>query len=233
MPKRKANQLREVTIERNFPSAAPGSVMIKMGNTHVLCTASVCVNVPKWLEAADPPRGWVTAEYNMMPGSTPDRQRRGPNSRATEIQRLIARSLRAAIDLHKMPGVLITCDCDVTMADGGTRTASITGAYVALVDAINHARKEGHIVENPIIGPVAAISAGIVDGKTVLDLDYHLDSNADVDLNVVMNHRKQLIEVQGTGEQDTFSRDQLNEMLDLAQKGITKLIRAQRTALKD
>ena len=232
MKKRSRSQLRQVTIDQNFPTAAAGSIMISMGNTRVLCTASLTTKVPGWLENAETPKGWVTAEYNMMPGSTTERQRRGPNSRATEIQRLIARSLRAAVDLYKMPGVMITCDCDVIQADGGTRTASITGAYVALAQAIAWARKNQIIAKNPIIGPVAAVSVGVVQGKTYLDLDYVLDSQADVDMNIVMNHKMELIEIQGTGEQDTFNRDQLNEMLDLGEKGIRKLMRAQRAALK-
>jgi ribonuclease PH len=167
----------------------------------------------------------------MLPGSTPDRKRRGPDSRGTEIQRLIARVLRAAVDLEKMPGVLITCDCDVLNADGGTRTASITGAYVALARAIAVARKRGLIEKNPILGSVAAISVGIVDGKVYLDLDYPLDVRADVDMNVAMNHRGDLIEVQGTGEQGVFSREQLDAMLDLAGKGVRRLQRIQRAAL--
>ncbi len=230
---RRADQLRPITIERHYPTAAPGSVVITMGETRVLCTASLTTDVPPWLKDADPPRGWVTAEYNMLPGSTPNRQRRGPNSRATEIQRLIGRSLRAAVDLHKLPGVQITCDCDVLYADGGTRTASITGAYVALCDAITAGREQGIIEANPIIGPVAAISVGVIDGKVKLDLDYQLDVNAEVDMNVVMNHRDQFVEVQGTGEAGVFDREQLDRMLDVARKGIRQLIRAQRSALAE
>ncbi|MAE62140.1 MAG: ribonuclease PH [Planctomycetaceae bacterium] len=229
---RKRNQLRPVKIQRRFPSAAPGSVMIAAGNTRILCTASISDEPPRWLRDADPPRGWVTAEYNMMPGSTPDRQRRGPNSRATEIQRLIGRSLRAAVDLNKMPGIAVTCDCDVICADGGTRTAAITGAFVALSDAIAAARRDGRITRNPILGPLAAVSVGIIDGKAVLDLDYQLDVRAEVDMNVAMNHRGQFIEVQGTGEAGTFTREQLDDMLDLATRGIRQLIREQRKALK-
>lgn len=233
---RRANQLRPVTLERGYPTAAPGSVVIAMGDTRVLCTASISATPPKWLprdkETGEFTSGWVTAEYNMMPGSTPDRQRRGPNSRATEIQRLIGRSLRAAVDLDKMPGVAITCDCDVLYADGGTRTASITGAYVALADALAHARAEGLIKKNPILSEVAAVSVGICDGKAHLDLDYPLDSNADVDMNVVMTGKGEYVEVQGTGEQGTFDRDQLDTLLDLAGKGIKQLVKAQRDALR-
>ena len=231
---RKRNELRSTTI-KPFKTAAAGSVMIQQGGTHVLCTASIATDVPKWLldrETGQPKRGWVTAEYNMMPGSTPDRKRRGPDSRGTEIQRLIGRVLRASVDLDKMPGLAITCDCDVVHADGGTRTASITGAFVALSQAIAHARKHDMIEGNPIIGPVAAISVGIVDGKAHLDLDYPLDVRAEVDMNVAMNHKGQFVEVQGTGEAGVFDRKQLDELLDLAGKGIRKLIRIQRAALK-
>jgi len=240
MSKRKAktpcpDQLRPVTIERGFPTNAAGSVMIAMGDTRVLCTASISSDTPKWLldrETGQPIKGWVTAEYNMMPGSTPDRKRRGPDSRGTEIQRLIARALRAAVDLDKMPGLMITCDCDVVKADGGTRTAAITGAFVALAEAIAHARSAGMISTNPIIGPIAAVSVGVIDGKAYLDLDYPLDVRADVDMNVVMNHKGQFVEVQGTGEAGTFTRAELDTLLDLASKGIRKLVREQRAALK-
>jgi len=231
---RRANQLREVTIEP-YPTAAPGSVMITQGETRVLCTASVLQDVPPFIskdESGNPVAGWVTAEYAMHPASTPDRKRRGTDSRGTEIKRLIARSLRAAVDVNKMSGVAITCDCDVLHADGGTRTASITGAYVALARAIKAARRDGLIQGNPLMGPVAAVSVGVVGGKNYLDLNYALDSVADVDMNVVMNHRKQFIELQGTGEQTTFDREQLDKLLDLAQNGIRKLIQRQRAALR-
>jgi ribonuclease PH len=230
---RKRSELRPTTI-KPYRTRAAGSVIISQGETRVLCTASIADEVPRWLQGKNgqpPTRGWVTAEYSMLPGSTPDRKRRGPDSRGTEIQRLIARVLRAAIDLEKMPGVLITCDCDVLNADGGTRTASITGAFVALSKAIAVARKRGLIKQNPIIGPVAAISVGIIDGKPQLDLDYPLDSRAEVDMNVAMNHRGDFVEVQGTGEQGTFSREQLDTMLKLASSGIRKLIKLQRAAI--
>lgn len=229
---RKQNQLRPLTIERGFPTNAAGSVMIACGETRILCTASIISDVPPWLLKAEPPKGWVTAEYNMIPGSTPDRKRRGNDGRGTEIQRLIGRSLRAAVDLSKMPGVQITCDCEVIKADGGTRTAAITGAFVALADAVRVAREQGLIEKNPILGPVAAVSVGVIDGKPYLDLDYSLDVRAEVDMNVVMNHRGQFIEVQGTGEQGTFDRKELDTLLDLAGSGIRKLIAAQRKALK-
>ena len=231
---RKRDQLRTTRIEP-FPSAAAGSVLITQGQTRVLCTASVAEDVPRWLldpQTGEPTGGWVTAEYAMLPGATPDRKRRGTDSRGTEIKRLIGRSLRAAVDLEQMPGIAITCDCDVIVADGGTRTASITGAYVALAQAIEATRRDGKISRNPLIGPVTAISVGIVDGQPHLDLDYALDSRAEVDMNVAMNHRHELIEIQGTGEQATFDRDQLNDMLDLATKGVRKLMRQQRDALR-
>ena len=231
---RKRTELRPVKIEK-FPTQAAGSVLIKQGNTHVLCTASIAAELPRWMapkRGEEPTKGWVSAEYNMLPASTNDRKRRGPDSRGTEIQRLIGRVLRAAVDMDKVPGLAITCDCDVLQADGGTRTASITGAYVALVQAINHARKEGMIKTNPIIGNVAAVSVGVIDGLPTLDLDYPLDVRAEVDMNVAMNNKGQFIEVQGTGEQGTFSRDELNSLLDLATKGIRQLIRTQNAFLK-
>ncbi|MEM6550868.1 MAG: ribonuclease PH [Planctomycetota bacterium] len=227
------NALRPVSIEP-FPTAAPGSVVISAGNTRVLCTASIAANPPKWIKRDDdgnPTHGWVTAEYAMLPGSTPDRKRRGTDGRSTEIQRLIGRALRAAVDLDQMPGLAITCDCDVLHADGGTRTAAITGAMVALTQALNTAQSDGLIPSSPILSPVAAVSVGIVAGRPMLDLDYPRDVNADVDMNVVMNAAGDFIEVQGTGESATFSRDQLNTLLDLAAKGITELQALQQQTL--
>ena len=227
--------MRPVRIERDFPTHAAGSVMMACGETRVLCTASIASDVPPFLidkQTGEPRSGWVTAEYNMMPASTVGRKKRGPDSRGTEIKRLIGRALRAAVDLDAMPGLSITCDCDVVKADGGTRTASITGAYVALADAIAHARKTGLIDRDPIVSPIAAVSVGVVDGRCVLVLDYELDSRAEVDMNVVMNGKGQFIEVQGTGEGGTFDREQLDEMLDLAGKWIRKLLREQSAALK-
>jgi ribonuclease PH len=227
--------MRPVHIE-DFPSAAAGSVLIRQGDTRVLCTAALETDLPKWLKDSGTPgqgpaRGWVSAEYAMLPGSTPQRKKRGPDSRATEIQRLIGRVLRAAVDLEKMPGVLVTCDCDVIVADGGTRTAAITGAFVALARAIAQARAQGLIAANPIRGPVAAVSVGIVAGRRVLDLDYALDVRAEVDLNVAMNHRGELVEVQGTAEGHPFTRADLDKLLDLAASGIRRLLRLQRAAL--
>jgi ribonuclease PH len=168
----------------------------------------------------------------MLPGSTPQRKKRGPDSRATEIQRLIGRSLRAAVDLKKMPGITVTCDCDVLVADGGTRTASITAAFVALGLALGYARKRRLIDRDPIKGPVAAVSVGLIDGRPYLDLDYELDIRAQVDMNVAMNHKFEFVEVQGTAERATFQRTELSELLDLATTGIRKLMRVQRAALR-
>lgn len=235
MNPRPADQLRPTTIEP-FPGNAPGSVVITAGNTRVLCTASVQADVPRWIkkdpETGQPTHGWVSAEYSMLPGSTLDRKRRGPDGRGTEIQRLIGRVLRAAVDKDKMPGLAITCDCDVLVADGGTRTAAITGAYVALRQALNWAKTEGRLEHDPIVSPVAAISVGVIDGVATLDLDYPLDVRAEVDMNVAMNGDGQFIEVQGTGEQGTFDRKQLDELLDLATAGIKDLMAIQRAALK-
>jgi ribonuclease PH len=209
--------------------------MITQGATRVLCTASVADEVPAWM--VDPAtgaatRGWVTAEYAMLPGSTPRRKRRGPDSRGTEIQRLIGRSLRAAVDLERMRGVTVTCDCDVLVADGGTRTASITGAFVALADALRWARGRAWLDADPIAGPVAAASVGLVDGAARLDLDYELDVAAEVDMNVAMNHAGEFVEIQATGEHGTIRREQLDAMLDLATAGIRRLMDLQRRVLE-
>ncbi len=231
---RSADQLRPVSFKA-APAAAPGRVLISQGCTQVLCTASVSLDLPPYLKpkpGEKPTQGWVTAEYSMLPGSTPDRKKRGPDSRGTEIQRLIGRALRASVNLKKMPGVSITCDCDVLVADGGTRTASITGGFVALARAIAWARKQGMIERDPILGPVAAVSVGIVDGRPVLDLDYALDVRAEVDMNVAMNHKGELVEVQGTAERGTFARRDLDRLLDLAGKGIRQLIGVQREVLR-
>ena len=230
---RNRKQLRDVLIER-YPTAAAGSVMIRQGGTRILCTASIERELPRWIPkdaAGKPVHGWVTAEYAMLPGSTPDRKRRGTDGRSTEIQRLIGRALRAAVDLEAMPGVAITVDCDVIVADGGTRTAAITGGFVALAQAIEAARRQELLARDPVVSPVAAISVGVVDGEPVLDLDYALDVRAEVDMNVVMNAKGRFIEVQGTGEHGTFDRGQLDTLLDLAAKGIKQLIKHQRDAL--
>ncbi len=230
---RENNQLREVKITRNYTIHAEGSVLIECGNTKVLCNASVEDRVPVWLRGKG--KGWVTAEYGMLPRSTGSRMRREAASgkqggRTLEIQRLIARSLRAVVNLEALGERIITVDCDVIQADGGTRTASITGAYVALVDAVNKMMADGILKKNPIFGEIAAVSVGIYDGEAVLDLDYPEDSNAETDMNVVMNGAGHFIEVQGTAEGHAFRREEMNEMLDLAEKGINELMQAQQKA---
>lgn len=231
---RSADQLREVRITRNYTCHAEGSVLIEFGNTKVLCTASVEERVPPWLKGKG--AGWVTAEYGMLPRATGSRNRReataGKQSgRTQEIQRLIGRSLRAAVDLEAMGEVQITVDCDVIQADGGTRTASITGGYIALVDAVNLLIAKGKIKKNPMFGQIAAISVGMYNGQAVLDLDYPEDSNAETDMNVVMNEAGGFIEVQGTAEGHAFRRDEMDAMLALAEKGIKELTAAQEQAL--
>ncbi|MEM7206519.1 MAG: ribonuclease PH [Pseudomonadota bacterium] len=233
---RAPDQLRDVTITRHYTKHAEGSVLVEFGDTKVLCTASVESRVPPFLKGKG--TGWVTAEYGMLPRSTGSRMRREANAgkqggRTLEIQRLIGRSLRAAIDTETLGENTVTLDCDVIQADGGTRTASISGAYVALCDAVDSMLKSGVIERNPIHGSVAAISVGIFDGVPVLDLDYAEDSRAETDMNVVMNEAGGFIEVQGTAEGHAFSDDELNAMLGLARKGISEIIQMQQTALKD
>lgn len=228
------DQLRPVTITRNFTCHAEGSVLIEFGNTKVICTASFDAGVPGFLRGKG--QGWVTGEYGMLPRSTGSRMRReatqnNQGGRTMEIQRLIGRSLRAIVDMDALGENTIVLDCDVIQADGGTRTASITGAYVALVDAINKAKSDDLIESDPIIGMIASVSVGIHDGTPVLDLDYAEDSTAETDMNVVMNNDNQFIEVQGTAEGHAFSADELNSMLALAQKGITELFDYQHKAL--
>ena len=232
--KRKNNELRPVSIERNYTMHAEGSVMISCGNTKVLCNASIEDRIPIWLRGKG--QGWVTAEYGMLPRSTHSRMGREAASgkqggRTLEIQRLIARSLRAVVDLKALGERVITVDCDVIQADGGTRTASITGAYVAMCDAVEHLVKTGRLKTNPIHGSIAAVSVGIYNNEPVLDLDYPEDSNAETDMNVVMNDGGHFIEVQGTAEGHAFRREELNELLDLAEHGIKQLIEAQYQAL--
>ncbi|TWT95328.1 Ribonuclease PH [Botrimarina colliarenosi] len=228
---RAANELRSLKLTRGYASAAAGSVLVEWGQTTVLCTASLSNETPPWL--AGKGRGWVTAEYNMLPGSTSPRKARKPDGRSTEIQRLIGRSLRAGVDLAALGERTLTVDCDVLRADGGTRTASITGGWVALRDAIATIRNEdgqllfpeGDVVGpgKPLIGSVAAVSVGLVRDEAALDLDYPEDSTAQVDMNVVATGTGDLIEVQGGGEGTTFSRAQLNAMLDLAIEGIAQI----------
>ncbi len=227
------DQLRKISFIRNFTNNPAGSVLVSFGETKVLCTASVDMDTPKWLRGSD--SGWITAEYSLLPGSSTERVSReatkGKQSgRTMEIQRLIARSLRSIADLSKIKEIQIILDCDVLQADGGTRTASICGSYVALVDAIDRLLKEGKINDNPIFGDLAAISVGICDGQPLLDLDYNEDSNAEVDMNVVMSKGK-FVEIQGTAEREPFDYDQLNEMLNLAQKGIKEIVQIQKNSL--
>jgi len=231
---RQPNELRPITITRRYTMHAEGSVMIECGNTKVICTASVSDKPPHFLRGTG--QGWVTAEYGMLPRSTGSRMGREAargkqGGRTMEIQRLIGRALRAAVDMKVLGEFSINLDCDVIQADGGTRTASITGAYVALADAISHMQKTGLIKNNPLIGEVAAISVGMYKGTPVLDLDYDEDSNAETDMNVIMNCKGDFIEVQGTAEDGAYKRDALNSMLDLATTGISDIVKLQREAL--
>lgn len=232
---RTATQLRPISIQRNYTKHAEGSVLISFGDTKVLCTASVENRVPGFLRGKG--EGWITAEYGMLPRATHDRSNREAASgkqggRTLEIQRLIGRALRSCLDRKKLGERTITLDCDVLQADGGTRTAAITGAYVALCDAIQSCINKGLLTESPIINAVAAVSVGMYQGEAVLDLDYPEDSNCDTDMNVVMDGNGGFIEVQGTAEGVAFSRDQLNTLLALAEQGIGELLQHQQAALK-
>ena len=233
---RATDQLREITIERGWSKQAEGSALISFGNTRVLCTASFTNGVPRWLTGKG--KGWVTAEYAMLPRSTNDRMDRESvkgkiGGRTHEISRLIGRSLRAVIDMKALGENTLVLDCDVLQADGGTRTAAITGAYVAMVDAIEWAREKKFIGQNskPILDSVAAVSVGIIDGEPMLDLMYTEDSRAETDMNVVVTGRGLFVEVQGTAEGAPFDRTELNNLLDLAIGGTTTLAEIQRTAL--
>ncbi len=252
---RQPDELRPLKIKRHYTRATPGSVLIQAGRTTVLCTASLDEKVPAWM--AGKGRGWVTAEYGMLPGSTSPRKDRDRGAkldgRTTEIQRLVGRSLRAVIDLDALGERTVTLDCDVLEADGGTRTLSITGAFIALVDSLHAVfpkgvkkgtgseRADANIAKNagcevpvplfPLRDSVAAVSVGILDGQPILDLDYAEDSAAAVDMNVVMTGSGRFVEVQGTGEEATFTEDELTAMLQLARRGIRELVAAQRTAL--
>ena len=224
---RRPDQLRPLEIIPHWQKYAEGSALIKLGDTWVLCAASVENGVPAFLVGRG--QGWITAEYSMLPRSTHTRSRRDPGGRGKEIQRLIGRSLRAAVDLTRLGERTITVDCDVLNADGGTRVASITGAWVAIALAIRGLVERGELADaSALRPPVAAVSAGIVDGNVVLDLSYVEDSRAEVDLNVVMTEEFGLVEVQGTAERATFSRGQLDAMLDVAAVGIRQLVAAQR-----
>jgi ribonuclease PH len=231
---RSHDELRPFTIERDYTEFAMGSVLVSMGKTRVLCTASVEDETPRWMRNSG--KGWVTAEYSLLPGSSPQRvareAARGRQSgRTQEIQRLIGRSLRAVCDLQAVGERQIILDCDVLQADGGTRTASITGSYVALHDAFTRLIQQGLINRQPLLEPLAAISVGIIGGIAMLDLDYREDSSADVDMNVVMTGSSRFVEIQGTAEAMAFDRDELDTMLALASKGIAELIGAQQEAL--
>lgn len=232
---RNQDELRPIKITRNFTRHAEGSVLIEFGDTKVICTASVEERVPRFLKGKN--QGWVTAEYGMLPRSTGSRMGREAargkqGGRTMEIQRLIGRSLRSVVDMEALGERSITIDCDVIQADGGTRTASITGGYIALADAIQYLQEQKLIKKNPLHGYLASVSVGIYDGSPVLDLDYAEDSNAETDMNVVMNEAGAFIEVQGTAEGHAFHMDELMTMLDYAKQGISQLIEKQRQALE-
>ncbi len=234
--KREFNELREVKITRNYLLHPQGSVLIEMGNTKVICTAMLDDRVPPFLKGTN--TGWITSEYSMLPGSTPNRKVRDSSrgridGRTQEIQRLIGRSLRTVVDLTKIGERTLWIDCDVIQADGGTRTASITGSFVAMVDAFYKAYRQGKIDCIPVSNYVAAISVGIGQNGAILDLCYEEDHKALVDMNIVMTEDSRLIEIQGTGEESTFTRDELNILLDLGEKGIKELIEMQSIALGD
>ncbi len=225
------DQLRPVSFTRDFTEMADGSVLVSFGRTRVLCTASIEPDVPRWLR--DTGKGWVTAEYNMLPGSSSERIRRRTSGRDQEIQRLIGRSLRAVCDLKTLGERSITVDCDVLQADGGTRTASICGGYVALHDALSRLIAAGELNSHPLVDECAAISVGIIDGECRLDLPYIEDAAAEVDMNVVMSGSGGFIEVQGTAEGQVFERDQLDTLLDLAAGGIGEIVAKQREAVAE
>lgn len=233
---REVDNIRKVNVIRNYTIHAEGSVLISFGNTKVICTASVSDKVPPFLRGQG--KGWITAEYSMLPRATGERTQRESakgklSGRTMEIQRLIGRSLRSCIDLDKLGERTITIDCDVIQADGGTRTASITGGFIALAMAVERMVRDGQLPENPIISKVAAISVGIVSGIPMIDLKYSEDSAAEVDMNVVMNDKGEFIEVQGTGEEATYTRAELNTLLDMAEAGINQLLEIQGKTLHE
>ena len=233
---RPLDQLRPITITRDFTCYAEGSVLIEFGNTKVICNASIEAGVPNFLRGKE--TGWITAEYGMLPRSTGSRMQREASQRkqggrTMEIQRLIGRSLRSSINMDLLGENTIVIDCDVIQADGGTRTASITGGYVALEDAVNSAINEGLIESNPIKEMIASVSVGIQDGNALLDLNYREDSTAETDMNVVMNNKNNFIEIQGTSEKRPFTYQELEQMLDLAKKGISDLFEYQNSALRN
>lgn len=231
---RENNQLRPISFVRNFTKHAEGAVLVSYGDTKVLCTASIETQVPRWLKGTG--KGWITAEYGMLPRATHERTQReaakGKQSgRTQEIQRLIGRSLRAMLDLEKLGENTIHIDCDVLQADGGTRTASITGAAVALVDALEKLQAAKKLKADPLVGLVAAVSVGIKNGEVLLDLNYSEDSSCDTDLNVVMTQKGEFIEIQGTAEEKPFTRAQVDEMLAIAEESIKQLIAEQQAVL--
>jgi len=230
---RALDELRKVQMKKNLAPAAAGSVLISMGNTQVICGVTIEEGVPGWMRGQENPGGWVTAEYRMLPYSVENRARRETGKvggRTQEIQRLIGRSLRAAVDMQKLGPRTIWIDCDVLQADGGTRTASITGGFLAMRLAIDGLMKSGAILEDPVIEEIAAVSVGIVDGRPVLDLPYVEDAAAETDMNVVMTASGKFIEIQGTAEEAPFSRRELNALLKLSEKGIGELVEMQRKA---
>ena len=229
---RGAENMRQTEIIPNVNLYAEGSCLIKCGNTHVLCTASVGKEVPAWLKGSD--KGWITAEYSLLPRATQtrvNRETKGVGGRTAEIQRLIGRSLRAAVDLSKMPEMCVQVDCDVLQADGGTRTASITGGFVALYLAMQKMVKDGKLSDNPIREYVAAVSCGICQGVPVLDLDYDEDSHADADTNFVLTESGKIVEIQATAEGAVFDKNKFNELFRLAEKGVNHLISVQKKAI--
>lgn len=229
---RKSSQLRPLSFQTGFTRFAPGSVLTKCGDTQVLCTVSVNEGVPRFLVGSG--KGWLTAEYRMLPAATQQRQERELlklSGRTQEIQRLIGRSLRAAIDFEVLGERTLTVDADVLQADAGTRTAAITGGFVALAHAISHLLERGILERSPLCGQIAAVSVGLLQGEPYLDLNYLEDVAATVDFNVVMNHKLGIIEIQGTAEEGSFSRTQLNQLLDFGEKGIQQLLIAQREAI--
>lgn len=230
------DQLREISITRQYTKHAEGSVLVKFGDTHVLCTASVIEGVPRFLKNGSVKQGWLTAEYGMLPRATSDRTEREAvrgkqGGRTQEIQRLIGRSLRSVVDLTKIGENTITIDCDVIQADGGTRTAAITGSCVALADALVHMQHKGQVKQNPFKQLIAAVSVGIYQGIPVLDLDYAEDSNAETDMNIVMNSDNGIIEIQGTAEKNAFQLQDLHSLMDLATNGINEIIQIQKEVL--
>lgn len=230
---RENNQLRDIEFITNFNPYAEGSCLVKYGNTHVVCTATVDEKVPSWLKGQD--KGWVTAEYAMLPRSTQTRvprESKKPSGRTQEIQRLIGRSLRAVVDLTKMKDLSICIDCDVLQADGGTRVASISGGFVALYIALERLVKEGKLQENPIREFVAAVSCDIYNGEVVLDVDYNEDSNSQVDMNFVMTESGKIVEIQGTAEGEPFEEKDFAKLMDLGKQGIKQIIARQKEALK-